>query len=141
MATRMEHANISVQDIDAMIRFIQTALPDFVVRGGGDGDNKRWVHIGNASSYLALTQANRSLVEDWVPYSGQPGVNHLGFEVDDAEALRQRLDAAGYRDSTYKSNHPHRRRVYFYDPEGRDWEFIQYFSDKDDERNDYALPG
>lgn len=31
-------------------------------------------------------------------------------------------------------------RVYFYDPEGNDWEFVQYFSDDPAERNNYELP-
>ncbi len=45
----------------------------------------------------------------------------------------------GYRDSTYPNEHPHRRRVYFYDTEGNDWEFVQYLSDTVAERNDYEL--
>ncbi|HEV2064532.1 MAG TPA: VOC family protein, partial [Thermoanaerobaculia bacterium] len=51
-----------------------------------------------------------------------------------------RLKAAGYRESTPPNAHPHRRRVYFYDPEGNDWEFVQYFSQDLAERNDYELP-
>jgi hypothetical protein len=35
--------------------------------------------------------------------------------------------------------HPFRRRVYFEDPEGNDWEFVQYFSADPRERNDYQL--
>ena len=45
--------------------------------------------------------------------------------------------AAGYKESTPPNTHPHRKRVYFYDPEGNDWEFVQYFSDDPAERNDY----
>ena len=26
------------------------------------------------------------------------------------------------------AEHPARKRVYFYDPEGNDWEFVQYFT-------------
>jgi hypothetical protein len=48
--------------------------------------------------------------------------------------------AAGYRDSTPPNAHPHRRRLYFYDPEGNDWEFVQYLSQDPAERNDYRLP-
>ena len=50
------------------------------------------------------------------------------------------LSAAGFRESTYPNSHPHRKRVYFYDADGNDWEFVQYFSDKPSERNDYELP-
>ena len=38
--------------------------------------------------------------------------------------VRIRLKTAGFRDSTPPNAHPHRRRVYFYDPEGNDWEFV-----------------
>jgi catechol 2,3-dioxygenase-like lactoylglutathione lyase family enzyme len=75
-----------------------------------------------------------------MPYSGEPGVNHLAYEVDDVESLRARLMAAGFRESTVPNAHPHRKRVYFYDPDGNDWEFVQYFSQDPAERNDYELP-
>src|SRR6266581_29844 len=35
MAVRLEHANLTVRDIDGMIRFLQTAFPEFKVRGEG----------------------------------------------------------------------------------------------------------
>ena len=57
------------------------------------------------------------------------------------EALRKRMLAAGYEDSTVPNDHPHRRRVYFYDSEGNDWEFVEYRSDDPAERNDYELAG
>jgi catechol 2,3-dioxygenase-like lactoylglutathione lyase family enzyme len=67
-------------------------------------------------------------------------VNHLAYEVDDVESLRVRLKAAGYRESTPSNTHPHRKRVYFFDHAGNDWEFVQYFSQDPAERNDYDLP-
>ncbi len=140
MTIRLEHANISVKDIDGMIRFLQTAFHSFRIRRDEtDTDGSRWVHIGTDDTYIALNQATEDPEEAWTPYRGKPGINHLGFEVDDAEAIRLRLKEAGYRDSTYPNAHPHRRRVYFYDAEGNDWEFVQYMSDIVAERNDYEL--
>ena len=140
MSIRLEHANIIVRDIEAMVQFLKTAFPDFEIRGEGNGDGPRWLHIGTDDTYIALSEATKEPAEAWVPYNGAPGVNHLGYEVDDVEALRSRMVAAGYRDSTYVNNHPHRTRAYFYDLEGNDWEFVQYFSDMPAERNDYDLP-
>lgn len=97
------------------------------------------MHIGTDDTYIALSEASKEPVENWVPYSGRPGVNHLGYEVDDAEALRKRMTAAGYEDSTVPNAHPYRKRVYFNDPDGNDWEFVQYFSDDPAQRNDYEL--
>ena len=122
MTIRIEHANMIVRDIDATVKFLQTAFPEFRIRReGGNGDD-RWLHIGTDDTYIALSQARHEPAEQWQPYSGRPGVNHLGYEVDDADALRERMHAAGYRDSTVPNSHPHRKRVYFYDPERNDYE-------------------
>jgi len=141
MSARLEHANITVRDIDGMIRFIRTALPGWRIRHDEtDADGERWVHIGSDDHYLALNKATEPPAEPWEPYGGKPGVNHLAFEVDDVDAVRDRLRAAGYTDTTVPNAHPHRRRVYFNDAEGNDWEFVQYLSDLPEERNDYTLP-
>lgn len=138
MSVRLEHANLVVRDVDAALRFVQTAFPDFRIRGEGRGFGGRWVHVGNESTYLAFSEA-REPSETWIPYAGKSGTNHLGYEVDDVESLRARLAAAGYQDSTVPNTHPHRRRVYFRDDEGNDWEFVEYTSQDPAERNDYEL--
>ena len=141
MGVRLEHANPGVCDIEAMTRFLQIAFPEFRKRGEGTSrDGTRWVHIGTNDTYIALGQSNAHSGRHWAPYNGEPGVNHLAFEVDDVESLHMRLKAAGYRDSTVPNAHPHRKRVYFHDPEGNDWEFVQYFSQDANERNDYEFP-
>lgn len=139
MSVRLEHANLCVRDIDAMIRFLQTAFPEFRIRRDVLEGDARWVHIGTDETYIALNAARRQPAEAWTPYEGTPGVNHLAYEVDDVDGLRSRLRAAGYRDSTVPNAHPFRKRVYFYDPEGNDWEFVEYFSSDPAERNDYEL--
>jgi catechol 2,3-dioxygenase-like lactoylglutathione lyase family enzyme len=140
MTAKLEHANLCVRDVDAMLRFLQTAFPEFRVRADHtDDDGSRWVHVGTDETYIALSSAWEPGGPPFEPYSGLPGVNHLGFEVDDANALRQRMLAAGYEESTVPNDHPHRRRIYFLDPEGNDWEFVQYFSSDPAERNDYEL--
>ena len=141
MTARLEHANLFVRDIDATIRFLRTALSEFRIRfDGRDPHGVRWVHIGTDDTYIALSQATVEPKERWTPYAGIPGVNHLAYEVDDVEALRERLKSAGYRDSTVPNIHPDRKRVYFYDRDGNDWEFVQYLSDDPAKRHDYMLP-
>ena len=141
MGCRLEHANLGVRNIEAMILFLKTAFPEFRVRGEGiSRDATRWIHIGTDDTYIALGQANSDSGRHWAPYAGEPGVNHLAYEVDDVESLQARLKAAGYRESTVPNAHRYRKRVYFYDPEGNDWEFVQYFSQDPAERNDYELP-
>ena len=140
MGVRLEHANLCVRDLEETIRFVCTAFPEFRLRGEGrTWSGGRWVHVGTDDTYLALQQASSEPAERFVPYSDAPGTNHLGYEVDDVEALRQRMLAAGYRESSVANRHPHRRRVYFADREGNDWEFVEYASDRPEERNDYAI--
>ena len=141
MMVRLEHANLCVRDIDAMVKFLQTAFPEFRIRRDVTGkDGERWVHVGTDDTYFALNPATTESKEQWKPNEGRVGTNHLGFEVDDVEALRVRLAAAGYEDSTFPNAHPHRKRIYFLDPEGIEWEFVQYMTDDPAKRHDYDLP-
>ena len=140
MSAQLEHANLCVSNIDGMIKFLQTALPDFIIRyDETDTDGDRRVHIGNDETYIALNNSTQKDLSDWAPYSGKPGVNHLGYIVDSVEQVRSRLQAGGYIESTVETNHPLRKRLYFYYPEGRDWEFVEYLSENLEERNDYTL--
>ena len=50
----------------------------------------------------------------------------------------ERLLAAGFEESTYGNNHPHRKRVYFYDADGNDWEFVEYLTSDPARRHDYG---
>ena len=54
MGSYVEHANLTVSDLDAMIAFVQTAVPDFKIRKRWVSGEFNWVHIGTDSSYLAL---------------------------------------------------------------------------------------
>ncbi|MEM7613338.1 MAG: VOC family protein [Pseudomonadota bacterium] len=139
MTIRMEHANLHVRHFDDAVRFLKAAFPDFEVRSESATDGLRWMHIGTADTYIALNETTQTRDPSFRPYDGKPGVNHLGYEVDDVDALRDRLTAAGFKDSTYPNSHPYRKRVYFYDADGNDWEFVQYFTDDDALRNDYEL--
>lgn len=137
MSGRLEHANITVGDLDAAVEFLLTAFPDFRVRGSGVGpEGLRWVHVGSDTSYIALNEAGDT--SDERPGHWR-GVNHLGFEVDDAQAVRRRLLAKGYREGFVPESHPHRQRIYFLDGDDNEWEFVEYSSDRPEERNDYSL--
>lgn len=140
MTARLEHANIAVHDIDGVATFLQAAFPEFSIRYEGvSASGLRWVHVGNDDTYVALYEAGPAEPRRGTPYSGRPGLNHLGYEVDDAHELRDRLLRAGYRESTTPNTHPFRRRIYFYDPEGNDWEFVQYLTKDSQKRHDYEL--
>ena len=140
MTVRLEHANLCVRDIKATIAFLNVAFPDFRLRGEGVKNGVRWAHYGLDETYMALMQSTNEPQQRWIPHAGLPGVNHLAYVVDDVDALHARLTAAGYKNTTPPNNHPYRKRVYFNDPDGNDWEFLQYLSDDPAKRHDYALP-
>ena len=52
--------------------------------------------------------------------------------------IEQQMRRAGDAPNLRVEDHPARVRLYFYDPEGNDWEFVEYFSKDPNERNDYS---
>ena len=136
MANYVEHVNISVRDVDKTIKFLLTALPDFRVRNDSGGP-KRCVHIGTDTTYLSINQMEEPDVDAFS--FNHPGYNHIGFGVEDADALRERMLSAGYREGFVPEPHPFRKRVYFLDDDDLQYEFVQYYSNDFTERNDYSL--
>lgn len=132
----LEHANLTVPSIEAATRFLQTAFPEFQIRGGGDRTTGRWQHVGTDVTYLALQQEAEHRPDPRTPYV-HDGVHHLGFVVDDVDGLAQRLTQAGYRENALSEHHPARIRRYFFDSAGMEWEFVQYLTDDLAERNAY----
>jgi catechol 2,3-dioxygenase-like lactoylglutathione lyase family enzyme len=136
MTARLEHANLSVRSIDEAIRFITTAFPEFAVRGRGEVDGRPWVHIGTASSYLALNEFDGEAPAA-NGFGGGP-LNHLGFVVDDAAALAERMQVASYREGFVAPSHRYRIRKYFLDADGAEWEFVQYLTEDPALQNEYS---
>jgi catechol 2,3-dioxygenase-like lactoylglutathione lyase family enzyme len=132
MNAYIEHANLYVSNLDEAFRFLTTALPEFVIRGRGTNEGIKWLHIGTDSSYLALSEAADER------RGKATKLNHIGFVVDDVASIKARLLEAGYQEGSITESHKHRKRLYFLDSDGLEWEFVQYLSDILAERNDYA---
>jgi len=76
MTVKLEHANLCVHDIDAVVRSLKTAFPDFRIRHDRtEPDGSRWVHVGNNETYIALNQANPDEAPRGTPYKGRPGLH------------------------------------------------------------------
>ena len=136
----LEHANLTVTDIDAVVRFIRTALPAWSVRGQGTmdwfGKPVRWLHIGTEVFYIALMGGGEGHWPHWT--SHQAGLKHLGLVVDSVDEVVRRLDAAGYPLDHWGGASAHRRNVYVIAPEGLQFEFVEYLSVNLAERNAYT---
>ncbi len=142
MEIYLEHANITVDDIEEAIEFLQIAFPHFKIRGRGqsvsEGVTRKWLHFGTDMTYVALEEVSLESGVVRRPYR-DVGINHIGFVVDDVDIIAVNLETAGYKKSIDVEPHPDRKRVYYYDGSGIEYEFIQYLSDEPEKRNDYAL--
>lgn len=132
----MEHANITVNNLDESIRFFKTAFPHFEVRGGGTSNGRKWLHLGDQNTYLALNETETP-IHVKKNYANS-GINHIGFVVDDVESIAQRLLNAGFKRDFPKQIEKFRIRDYFADGDGNEFEFVQYLSEVPEERNSYA---
>lgn len=66
-------------------------------------------------------------------------VKHLGIAVPNLEDVIERLRQHGYELDHLGGEHPHRKSVYYLDGNNLQFEFIEYLSERADERNDYTL--
>ena len=133
----LEHINLVVDDIPAMLKFYQAAFPHWKVRTSGSGDwygkPRNWLHFGDDYQYIALSDngvgENRDL-------SGhQIGLAHFAYVTDNIDAVINRLTAAGFPVAKQGAEEPHRKNIYFFDPAGFEVEFVEYLSDLSEERN------
>ncbi|MDA0147449.1 VOC family protein [Vibrio sp. LaRot3] len=140
MTSYVEHANISVVDMVHTTQFLLAAIPSWEVRGGGeyqniDGETVEWNHIGDDRSYIALNSLGEGTQGEWTDRF--TGVKHIGIAVLSVDNLIARLSQAGFELDHWGAEHPHRKNVYYVDKHNVQFEFIEYYSDKAEERNDY----
>ena len=131
----LEHANITVNNLQKAIKFFQTAFPHFKIRGGGN-DFREWVHLGDGHTYVAINQATNIGTSVVKNYDGA-GINHIGFVVPNVEEIAENLLKNGFKRSYPKQTEQYRIRDYFADDDGNEFEFVQYLSEIVEERNKY----
>lgn len=128
--TKIEHLNITVPDIDEAVTFIKIVAPDFEVRKDETPPaSYRWVHIGNDEYYFALQQAHigakpKNPQKTYKNY----GVNHIALVVDDIDQIEIKLVESGYKRSIDTPLEKFRKRLYFFDHAGFEWELVEYNS-------------
>tara|TARA_R110002096_G_scaffold305752_1_gene500605 strand:- start:240 stop:734 length:495 start_codon:yes stop_codon:yes gene_type:complete len=140
---RLEHVNLVVKDIGATLEFIKTAFPEWRVRAKGtnqwSGKQRNWLHVGDENYYITLNDGAEGDMRDLSGHA--PGLAHLGFAVDDVDAIVSRLESKGFFARIKDTEHPFRKTYYYVDPAGFEFEFMQYLSDKDEQRNQYTSTG
>lgn len=133
----LEHINLTVADVPAMLKFYQAAFPHWHVRTSGSGEwygkPRNWLHFGDAFQYIALSDNGEGENRDLTGH--QVGLAHFAFVTDNIDAVTNRLTAAGYPVAKQGADEPYRKNIYFIDPSGFEVEFVQYLSDVPGERN------
>ena len=117
----MEHANLTVSDIERSSDLFQKLL-SWRERWRGEAMNGgETIHVGDERSYLAL-------YTDRLPHDrfakGAP-LNHVGFIVDDLEAAERVVIEAGLEPFNHADYEPG-RRFYFFDWDGIEFEMVSY---------------
>ena len=134
---QLEHVNLVVKDIPAVLKFYLVAFPHWKVRAEGTGEwhgkPRNWLHFGDDYQYLAFSDhgegVNRNL-------SGhQVGLAHFAYVTNNIDGVIQRLTSAGYPIHNPGTENPYRKNVYFIDPAGFEIEFVEYLSDEPKLRN------
>ena len=124
--------NITVPNIDAAINFLKIVAPDFKIRKDNkSSDSYRWVHIGNESYYFALQEAHLDATpkERLQPYKNY-GLNHIALIVSNIEGIEKKLIDSGYKKGIEAPIEKYRKRIYYFDDSGFEWELVEYFSEK-----------
>jgi catechol 2,3-dioxygenase-like lactoylglutathione lyase family enzyme len=134
---QLEHINLVVNDISETLAFYQAALPHWRVREQGEGDwygkPRRWLHFGDDYQYLTFNDNGEGIPRSLDGH--QPGLAHFAFVTSNIDTVIARLTGAGFQVDKDGAEEPHRRNVYFMDPNGLEVEFVQYLSDLPYERN------
>ena len=134
--TQIEHLNMTVPDIDEAIKFISIVAPDFKIRKDAQpSDSYRWTHIGNDKYYFALQEAHLDAEpqKQHQTYKNY-GINHIALIVSDLESVVNDLENLGYSKGIDTPDEKFRKRAYYYDKAGFEWELVEYLSEKNSER-------
>lgn len=117
----IEHANLTVSDIERSSQFFQELF----------GWHERWrgpainggetIHVGDERTYLAL-YTDREPHERFA--KGAP-LNHIGVLVDDLDAAETIVLDAGLETFNHADYAPG-RRFYFFDWDGIEFEVVSY---------------
>ena len=136
MITRIEHLNITVPDIDEAIKFLQIVAPDFEVRRDDTSlENSRWVHIGNDNYYFALQEPHPDTKAQNPHQSYKDyGINHVALVVQDLKSIVTVLQENNYKKGIDTPIEKYRKRAYYYDGAGLEWELTEYLSDNTEQR-------
>jgi predicted enzyme related to lactoylglutathione lyase len=117
----IEHANLTVNDIERSSEFFQKLLGWHERWRGAAMNGGETIHVGDDRAYLAL-YTDRQAHERFA--KGAP-LNHVGLVVDDLDAAERVVLDAGLETFNHADYVPG-RRFYFFDWDGIEFEVVSY---------------
>ena len=117
----IEHANLTVSDIERSSALFQQLLGWHERWRGAAMNGGETIHVGDEHAYLAL-YTDRRAHERFA--KGTP-LNHVGVVVDDLEAAERVVLDAGLETFNHADYEPG-RRFYFFDWDGIEFEVVSY---------------
>ena len=123
---RLEHANITVGDVEGTAELL-VRLFGWQIRWQGPSIHGGWtIHVGTVDQYLALYSGpDRDKLAQADTYTLRGGLNHIGLVVDDLQAAETAVTAAGLTPTSHADYEPG-RRFYFLSPQGVEFEVVSY---------------
>lgn len=119
----IEHVNLTVSQPERSAQLFQDLFGWHVRWQGPARNGGRVIHVGDKENYLAVyNQPGKDEDRGWE--KGVP-LNHVGIQVEDLDAVEQRVIAAGLTPFSHDDYEPG-RRFYFMDWDGIEFEIISY---------------
>ena len=123
---KIEHANITVSNIDETFEFYHS-LMGFETRWEGEANGVlgpvRACHVGTPEFYLSFFEAENqgAATQDY----SRNGINHIGFEVNNLSDYKRKLGDMGVN-IHFEQDYDPGTRLYFYDLNGVEIELVEY---------------
>ncbi len=127
--TRLEHVNVTVSDCQATAKMLAT-LFGWRIRWEGDSIYDGYsMHVGEENSYIAIYSGptTQQVLPEGATYNLRAGLNHIAVVVDDLDAVEEKVIAYGLTPQSHANYEPG-RRFYFDDPDGIEFEVVEYDS-------------
>ena len=121
----LEHVNVTVSDPEKTAAML-CQIFDWHIRWKGPSANGgHTIHVGNEDEYLAVYSFGKHEDQTVSSYLAKGGLNHIGIEVDDLEAIEEKVKAAGFKPHSHGDYEPG-RRFYFNDADDIEYEVVSY---------------
>jgi catechol-2,3-dioxygenase len=134
---QLEHINLVVSDIPAMLKFYQAVFPHWYIRDEGKGEwfgkPRSWLHFGDDYPYIAMSDQGEGDTRHLEGH--QVGLAHFAYVTNNLDALINRLLDANFDIAKNGAQDTYRKNIYFIDPAGFEVEFVEYLSDDPKQRN------